>query len=595
MELKTVDPRSLIDNPDNPRGKAAPDHADEQMRLSIAAVGILQPPVVREMPKGLTVRYGSRRLRAALALKLEVIEVLVLGADERADDDQIRAVLENIARKQMSAVDQWRAIERLVSDRWTEEAISNVLVLTVRTIRKLRLLASILPAMLDRMHAGDMPAEGELRTIASAATEEQAAAWKKNKPKKGERVSWWALADALKRREMKAADALFDADYAEAYGVSYIEDLFAPADEDSRTTTNVDGFLSAQQAWIEANLPERGVILSSGQYGEAKLPRDAIRTYSKPGPEDHVGYHLEERTGKMDTIIYRLPKAQPSKGAGVGPGAAGADADQKKPRAAVTQKGEAMIGDMRTDALHAALRDEPITDDVLIGLLVLALGGNNVEIKTGIAGWNDLGHGATARIAGTLAEGDALTQDPTLLREIARTMLVHALSCRENHSSSGHLACVAAEAIGADAHLPNMATVEFLSCLSKGEIETVAISLNVPVQPTGKATRGAVVARAGGGRWVHPTAAFAAGTTPAATSKGSTFVPGWNSVDTASDADEADADAGSENGGDPAGQDEAEFPDALDVDDQDDSGPDDALPDPARLPRPAGDEVRTAA
>ncbi len=101
MELKTVDPRSLIDNPDNPRGKATPDHADEQMRLSIAAVGILQPPVVREMPKGLTVRYGSRRLRAALALKLEVIEVLVLGADERADDDQIRAVLENIVRKQM--------------------------------------------------------------------------------------------------------------------------------------------------------------------------------------------------------------------------------------------------------------------------------------------------------------------------------------------------------------------------------------------------------------------------------------------------------------------------------------------------------------
>ncbi len=595
MELKSVDPRSLIDNPDNPRGKATPDHADEQMRLSIAAVGILQPPVVREMPKGLTVRYGSRRLRAALALKLEVIEVLVLGADERADDDQIRAVLENIVRKQMSAVDQWRAIERLVSDRWTEEAISNVLVLPVRTIRKLRLLAGILPAILDRMHAGDMPNEGDLRAIASATPEEQAAAWKKNKPKKGEQVAWWALSQALTRREMKAADALFDADYAEAYGVSYIEDLFAPADQDSRTTTNVDGFLSAQLAWIEANLPERGVILSSGQYGEAKLPRDAIRTYGKAGPEDHVGYHLEERTGKVDTIVYRLPKAQPSKGAGTGPGATGPDADQKKPRAAVTQKGEAMIGDMRTDALHAALRDEPITDDVLIGLLVLALGGNNVDIKTGIAGWTNLGHGATARIAGTLAEGGALTHDPALLRDTARTMLVHALSCRENHSSSGHLACVAAEAIGADAHLPNMATVEFLSCLSKGEIETVAISFNVPVQPTGKATRGAVVARAGSGRWVHPTAAFAAGTTAAATSRGSTFVPGWNSVDTANDADEVGGGAGSEDGGDPAGQDEAEFPNALDVDDQDDGGPDDTLPDPARLPRPAGDEVRTAA
>ena len=39
-------------------------------------------------------------------------------------------------------------------------------------------------------------------------------------------------------------------------------------------------------------------------------------------------------------------------------------------------------------------------------------------------------------------------------------------------------------------------------------MEDVAIALNVPVQPTGKATRGAVVAKVGEGRWVHPTAAF---------------------------------------------------------------------------------------
>jgi len=32
MELRTVNPRSLIDNPDNPRRKLPPDHADEQMR-----------------------------------------------------------------------------------------------------------------------------------------------------------------------------------------------------------------------------------------------------------------------------------------------------------------------------------------------------------------------------------------------------------------------------------------------------------------------------------------------------------------------------------------------------------------------------------
>ncbi len=55
-----------------------------------------------------------------------------------------------------------------------------------------------------------------------------------------------------------------------------------------------------------------------------------------------------------------------------------------------------------------------------------------------------------------------------------------------------------------------MATQEFLSCLSKKALETVAASLNVRVQPTGKATRLDVISKVGGGRWIYPTAAFAA-------------------------------------------------------------------------------------
>ena len=35
-----------------------------------------------------------------------------------------------------------------------------------------------------------------------------------------------------------------------------------------------------------------------------------------------------------------------------------------------------MIGDLRTDALHQALADTPIEDDTLLGLLILAFGGD---------------------------------------------------------------------------------------------------------------------------------------------------------------------------------------------------------------------------
>ena len=42
-----------------------------------------------------------------------------------------------------------------------------------------------------------------------------------------------------------------------------------------------------------------------------------------------------------------------------------------------------MIGDLRTDALHQALRDAAIDDGTLLALLVLALGGKNVSVHSG--------------------------------------------------------------------------------------------------------------------------------------------------------------------------------------------------------------------
>ena len=504
MELITLDPRTLIENPENPRRKSPPDQADVQMEATARAIGILQPPVVREVPKGYMTIYGHRRVRGAIAAGLSEIRVLVLGEEMDADDDRLRALVENIARKSMSPVEQWRAIEKLVSERWTEEAISTALVLPVRTIRKLRLLAGIHPPMLDRMHAGDMPKESDLRGIASASLEDQAAAWKKYRPKKGEDVSWWQFNQALTRQRMRAADAVFDAEYATAYGVEYADDLFAPADEDSRTTTNVDGFLAAQHAWLEANLPENGVLLKAGEYGSATLPPKANRFYGKAGTGgESIGLFLDERTGKVEQVLFTVPAPATKREKGED----GLSDVPAKPRAAVTQKGEAMVGNMRTDALHAALREEPIDDGQLIALLVLAFAGNNVDVKSAVAGLN-ICHRERVEIANTLTEGGAITSDPAVLRSAARAMLTHALSCRVQWSGSGEVARIAGDAIGADAHLPNMATPEFLSCLSKAAMQDVAVALNVPVQPTGKATRGAVVAKVGEGRWVYPTAAF---------------------------------------------------------------------------------------
>ena len=53
-----------------------------------------------------------------------------------------------------------------------------------------------------------------------------------------------------------------------------------------------------------------------------------------------------------------------------------------------------------------------------------------------------------------------------------------------------------------------MATEEFLSCLSKAEIEAIASANGILPKPTGKATRAAVVAHFKHGDYVYPGATF---------------------------------------------------------------------------------------
>ena len=92
-----------------------------------------------------------------------------------------------------------------------------------------------------------------------------------------------------------------------------------------------------------------------------------------------------------------------------------------------------MIGDLRTDALHQALADMPIEDDTLLGMLILAFGGDNVTVDSG----SDLSGDDREAICRAITEGGVLTADRDLLRQAARRMLIGVLSCRENRSQSG--------------------------------------------------------------------------------------------------------------------------------------------------------------
>jgi len=505
MELRTVDPRALRTNAANPRRSLASPEADAMLAASITAIGIIQPPLVRTDGDELVIVAGHRRVAAAITTDLVEIQVLVTDAAD--DSDEMRALSENIVRAALNPVDQWRAVESLLAKNWTEAAIATALALPVRTVQKLHLLGRIHPKMLDTMAAGDMPREELLRTIASAPLEEQASVWKKHKPRKGNGVVWHELARALSKRRMMAKEACFGDDLAKAYGIVWQEDLFAPADEDGRYTTDVEAFFGAQMEWLRENLPPKGVLLEIDGYGRGQLPKGAERVWSgSVKKDDHSGWYLDPTSGRVESVSYRVSKPTAKRRGGEDEAEVPA---VQRPRPPITKKGASLLGELRTQALHEALATAPIEDSTLMALLILGYAGSNVSISSGRAS-SPYGFAGANEIARHVFVEGALTDDPAVLQKTARQMLVEILSCREDRTNSGIAARLAGQAIGADNFLPNLATSDFLVTLSRAIIEKAAVENGIAPKPRVRDTRDGLIQKfAKEGRFFHPIASFA--------------------------------------------------------------------------------------
>ncbi|WP_434730520.1 ParB N-terminal domain-containing protein [Rhizobium binae] len=517
MQIIKVDPRALKENPDRMRQTKSSPQADALMLATIKAVGIVQPPVVApetDGGNGYIIDAGHRRVRLAIAAGLEEIDILVADAanDNPRSWGAMRSMVENSVREALNPVDQWRGIERLVALGWTEEAIAVAFALPVRQIRKLRLLANVLPAMLEQMALGDMPSEQQLRIIAAAGQVDQKEVWKAHKPKKGDTAPWWQISNALTKKRMYARDASFGDDLAHAYGIEWVEDLFAPADQDGRYTTNVEGFLGAQHEWMTANLPKRGAIVEVNNWGQPDLPKKAAQVYGKPSKSDHTALYLD-RDGKVQTVHYRLPETAKPKGSGAEGTAQGGDVagafTTQKARPDVTQKGHDMIGDFRTDALHEALGRAPIEDEMLMALMVLAFAGQNVRVDSGADGTFYGGKRFSRHAVALFDEHGKLAFDQDTLRIAVRSVLIDVLSCRRGMSNSGMVSRIAGEAVGADEYLPNMGSEEFLLCLSRQALEESCAKVSVQARPKVRETRAALAEHFQNERFVHTSAHFA--------------------------------------------------------------------------------------
>ena len=109
-----VDIASISPNPRQPRTHFDPAALDELI-ASIKEIGILQPPVVRQVKPGVyELIMGERRLRAAKAAGLKTIPVIIR---QTPDNELLReALIENIHRSQLNALEEAAAYSQLLTD-----------------------------------------------------------------------------------------------------------------------------------------------------------------------------------------------------------------------------------------------------------------------------------------------------------------------------------------------------------------------------------------------------------------------------------------------------------------------------------------------
>jgi len=166
-----VDINSIQPNPKQPRTIFDTDALNE-LSASIKEVGLLQPPVVRDIGGGkYELIMGERRLRASKLAGLTRIPVIIR---QTPDSELLReALLENIQRSQLNPLEEGAAYQNLLNDfGYTHDELAEKIGKSRPAITNtLRLLN--LPAGVQRRVAAGILSAGHARALLTLVDEKE--------------------------------------------------------------------------------------------------------------------------------------------------------------------------------------------------------------------------------------------------------------------------------------------------------------------------------------------------------------------------------------------------------------------------------------
>jgi ParB family chromosome partitioning protein len=162
LTLLDIPVSKISANPNQPR-KIFDDEALQELVFSIKEVGLLQPIVVRPHGNGYELIAGERRLRATKKAGKKSIPALVR---ETKDDDMLRdALLENLHRSQLTALEEASAYQQLLHDfGCTQEQLASRLGRSRPQITNTIRLLNLPPSVQRRVAAGVLSA-GHARAL----------------------------------------------------------------------------------------------------------------------------------------------------------------------------------------------------------------------------------------------------------------------------------------------------------------------------------------------------------------------------------------------------------------------------------------------
>jgi ParB family chromosome partitioning protein len=137
----------------------------EELKASIKEKGVLQPILVRKQGDNYEVVAGERRLRAAKAIGLKEVPVIIKNVTDR--EALVLALVENIQREELNAIEEALGFKRLMEEfQFTQEAVAEAIGKDRSTITNLlRLLR--LPEEIQKQVADAKISMGHARALLS--------------------------------------------------------------------------------------------------------------------------------------------------------------------------------------------------------------------------------------------------------------------------------------------------------------------------------------------------------------------------------------------------------------------------------------------